>query len=457
MRNRLQWLACLLAAVMVITACGTADDGGTDDTASDTTAAAADPTTTVAEAPEEDTTTTAEESEEEATTTSTASETEESPTTTAGAEAEGPVGVDGLPEDLQRLYLEVGETQTAPSAYTDFESVEGPWEVCYSESFVGNPWRVSLGDEMERLAAEYEEAGLVSGFTTSVSESDIARQNQQIRQFSEQDCDIIFAVPGSTTGLDEAIQAAYDKGIPVVTITGSESPHAQVVDSNYFVMGAELATYINENTDGGVIQVKGIEGAPVAVAQNEGAASIWDGSDVNLVAEVNGDWTASVTKQAVLNALATNPAEVAAVWSTGSETAVIAQAFDESGRDAPLISGSISGDALGYWNENPDGFNFYGVALMPSWTAQTAWNVGMRIMDGQKPHLQTIMVPIPTVTQDDMAEMYEECMTPEATSIFPVVPNNPLPPELMDGYFVGNGVVGPFDYANTPNPCEAEE
>lgn len=454
MTKRVQWLACLLAIFMVITACGTAEDGGSEDVDTETTEAAADPTTTMAEEPEEEdaTTTVAEESEEDSTTTTTGDESDGT-----DSESEGPVGVDGLPEELQELYLEVGETQTAPSAYADFEVVEGPWEVCYSESFVGNPWRVALGDEMERLAAEYEEAGLVSGFTTTVSESDIARQNQQIRQFSDQDCDIIFAVPGSTTGLDEAIQAAYDKGIPVVTITGSESPHAQVVDSNYFVMGAELATYINENTDGGVIQVKGIEGAPVAVAQNEGAASVWDGSDVNLVAETNGDWTASVTKQAVLNALATNPAEVAAVWSTGSETAVIAQAFDESGRDVPLITGSISGDALGYWNENPDGFNFYGVALMPSWTAQTAWNVGMRIMDGQKPHLQTIMVPIPSVTQDDLADMYEDCMTPEASSIFPVVPNDPLPAELMDGYFAGSGVVGPFDYANTPNPCEAEE
>ncbi len=372
------------------------------------------------------------------------------PKATIGSDAQALI--EELPEELSSQYAGTASTvETSP--YASFAKVEGPWKVCYSDSFQGNAWRVAVSTELERLAEQYQEAGLVSEFQVAVSENDVSRQNQQIRQFVEQGCSVIITIAGSSTGLNQAIDAAYEAGVPVVTIAGSvTTPKAVNVDSNYSVLGADLAAAAAEASDN-VLMVKGIEGNPIAVQQNDAAKAAWSESGTTIAAEVNGDWTPSVTKEATLTALTTFPGDIGAVWSTGSETAVIAQAFKDSGRPAPVITGSISGDALGFWKEDPDAFKFDGVALTPSWTAQTGFNIAMRILDGAGPKLSTLMVPVPTVTTDDLPDLYADCMTPDAASIFPVVEEDPLPAELMDAYFTKAGAVGPFEYSQTPDPC----
>lgn len=372
--------------------------------------------------------------------------------TAAPVEADAQAIIDSLPADLSSQY-EGAVSTVALSPYSSFAKVEGPWKVCYSDSYQGNAWRVAVNSEMKRLADQYTAAGLVSGFEVAVSENDVARQNQQIRQFVEQGCSVIITIAGSSTGLNQAIEAARDAGVPVVTIAGSVTTDAAVnVDSNYNVLGADLAKAAADASDN-VLMVKGIEGNPIAVQQNDAAKAEWSSDGTTVAAEVNGDWTPSVTKEAVLTAITTNPGEIGAVWSTGSETAVIAQAFKDSGRAAPTITGSITGDALGFWKANPDSFKFDGVALTPNWTAQTGFNIAMRILQGNGPKLSTMMVPIPKVTEADLAGLYEDCMTADAASVFPVVKDDPLPSDLMDAYFTTPGAVGPFQYSESPDPC----
>ena len=127
---------------------------------------------------------------------------------------------------------------------------------------------------------------------------------------------------------------------------------------------------------------------------------------------VNGNWTANVTKTAVLQALATTPQKIDAVWTTGSELRVVAEAFAEANRPQPLITGSISGDALGYWKAHPDGYRFDGQAVLPGWNSQALFRVAVRLLEGQQPKLGTLLIPIPAVHQDDLGKWYKACMTP---------------------------------------------
>lgn len=355
-----------------------------------------------------------------------------------------------LPSALASQYVGL---PTAPSAsvYDHFAAVKKPWKVCYSESYQGNPWRVALANDMKALAQQYQKAGLVSGFTMAVSDNDVARQDQQIRQFVQEGCSIIFSVAGSATGLNSAIAYAYQKGIPFVTMAGSvTSPDAVNVDSNYYVLGQELGKVTAQA--GSVLMVKGIAGEPIASLENEGAQKAWSSMGTNVVDQVYGDWTPSTTKAAVLTALTTHPGDIGAVWSTGSESAEIAQAFAQAGRKPPLITASISGDALGYWKAHPS-FRFAGVNIAPSWTAETGWRVGMRTLAGEGPKIDPIMVPIPTVTEADLPALYKPCMTPTSSSVFPVSPKDPLPANLMNAYFSKPGEVGPYSYADMPPAC----
>jgi ribose transport system substrate-binding protein len=174
---------------------------------------------------------------------------------------------------------------------------------------------------------------------------------------------------------------------------------------------------------------------------------------LKVVRTVNGNWTANVTKTAVLQALATYPGNIDAVWTTGSESRVVAEAFAQAGRKPPLITGSITGDALGYWKANGDKYRFTGHGVLPHWTAETLFRVAVRLLEGEKPKLNTLMMPIPAITQADFPAIYKSCMTPDAVSVFPIPASDPVPESMLDGYFAAPAPTKGWDYSKVPSAC----
>ena len=363
-----------------------------------------------------------------------------------------------LPDELKALYVDAAQG-LMPSAYDNFTPKAKPWKWCHSESYQGNPWRVSLTNELRRLVDGLIEKGDASSFEVSDSNGDVSQQINQIRTFIESGCSIITAIPGSSTGLDDVIKASYDAGIPFVTISAYvTSPYAINVDSNYNRWGLEMMEAIGKSLDGkgNVLLVEGIAGAPIVEMERAGADKVLaEYPDLKVVRAVNGNWTANVTKTVVLQALATNPAPVDAVWTTGSEARVVAEAFADAGRPAPVITGSITGDALGYWKANPDKFRFEGHAVLPGWNAQALFRVGLRILEGQKPKLNVLMIPIPAVSGAELGNWYQDCMTTDSVSVFPVPPTDPMPESHMDAYFTNPASIG-FDYSQVPGACAAQ-
>lgn len=361
-----------------------------------------------------------------------------------------------LPDALRAQY------EGAPQAITlgplaDFTPKAQPYKWCHSESYQGNPWRVSVTTELKRLVDGLIAQGIVSDFEVSDSNGDVGQQINQIRAFIDKGCGVITSIPGSATGLDEAIAAASAAGIPFITAAGSvTAPSAVNVDSNYSRWGYEMMDAIGKALPegGNVLIVEGIAGHPIVAQERAGGdAAMALYPNLKTARVVNGDWTANVTKTVVLQTLATNPAPIDAVWSAGSESRVIAEAFAEAGRPVPLITGSITGDALGYWKANPAGYRFEGHAVLPGWTAQTLFRVAARIMDGQKPVLNTLLIPLPPVHEADLAGWYQECMTPDAVSVFPVPPTDPVSEADMDTYFSNPAASPGWDYATVPAAC----
>lgn len=379
------------------------------------------------------------------------------PTSEPANVTQGQALIAQLPEELQALYVEQVQ-MVGPSAYDDFKPVKTPWKICYADSYQGNPWRVQVRDELIRLAEEFKADGKVESFENAVSNNDVAQQISNIRTYIDKGCSVILSIPESNTGLNEAIKAAYDAGIPFVTMDGPvTSPYAINVTSNYYLWAKDMMEGIGKRLGGkgNVIMVEGLAGHPIVLEQAAGAeAALKNYPDLKIVAKVNGDWTLSTTKSAVMQALATHPEPIDAVWTTGSEARAIAEAFAEAGRPTPLITGSLTGDILGYWHEKGDeGFKFYGHGVLPHKTAQAGFRVAVRLLEGQHPKLNTLMIPMPEVTQETLPDWYAECMTPATTSIFPIPPSDPMPEETLNAYFVNGQATPPYDYANVPDPC----
>jgi len=360
-----------------------------------------------------------------------------------------------LPAELQSLYTDAIEV--GPSAYDNFTPKAKPSVWCHSESYMGNPWRVTMNGELKRLADVAIAAGDLSEFVVSDSNGDVTQQISQIRSFIDRGCSIISTIAGSSTALNDAIDAAYAAGIPVVTTAGAvTTPNAVNIMHNQNLWGLQMGQGIAAALpDGGnVLQVEGISGHPLVIQENAGLdQALAEHPNLVNVRKVSGEWTASVTKSAVLQALATVPQQIDAVWTSGSETRVIAEAFEQAGRPVPLITGSISGDALGYWNEHKDTFRFSGGTVSPHVAAWNAFRVGMRMLAGQKPVIGTIIAPMPTIEQADLPNWYQSCMTPDSGSTFPIPPTDSFTDAVMDGYFTGGTGSPNFDYAAVPPTC----
>ncbi|UVK54277.1 ABC transporter substrate-binding protein [Mesorhizobium sp. AR02] len=369
-------------------------------------------------------------------------------------DVQGVIG--GLPTELKAQY-DGAPQKVLPSAWDNFTPPPKPWKWCHSESYQGNPWRVTVTKELKRLVDELIADGTVSSFEVSDSNNDASQQINQIRAFIDKKCSIITSIPGSATALDDAIDAAAKAGIPFITAAGSvTSPNAINVDSNYARWGYDMMTAIGKAQPDGasILLVEGIAGHPIVVQERQGAdKALAENPKLKISRNVNGNWTANVTKTVVLQAIATNPAPIDAVWTTGSESRVVAEAFAEAGRPAPLITGSITGDALGYWKANPDKYRFEGHAVLPHWTAETLFRVGERMLDGQKPKLNTLLIPIPPVHSADLGQWYKDCMTTDAVSIFPIPPKDPMPEEWLDAYFSNPAPTKGWDYSKVPDAC----
>lgn len=364
--------------------------------------------------------------------------------------------IDALPPELKALYTE--NIPVGPSAYDDFKMPAKPWKWCHSESYMGNPWRVAMTNELKRLVDGAIAKGEVESFELSDSNGDVTQQIAQIRAFMDKGCSVITTIAGSSTALNDVIEAAYKQGIPIVTTASAvTSPYAFNIQHNHNVwgydMGKGVAAYIGDKP-GNVLMVEGIPGSPIVEHENSGGYRAFaEHPNLTILGKVSGMWTANVTKNVVLQFLATNPAPIDAVWTTGSETRVIAEAFTEAGRDQPLITGSMSGDALGYWKEHQDSFKYYGGAILPTVAAHNTFRAAVRLLEGQQPIVNTILVPVPEIKGEDLGKWAAPCMTVESGSIFPVAPVEPISEDMMNGYFRKGATTPLYDYATTPDPC----
>jgi len=191
----------------------------------------------------------------------------------SGALAQDVAGtIAGLPPELKAQY-DGAPQKVLPSAWDNFKPAAKPWKWCHSESYQGNPWRVTVTAELKRLVDGLIADGSVASFEVADSNNDVSQQISQIRAFIDKGCSIITSIPGSATALDDAIDAAAKAGIPFVTAAGSvTSPNAINVDSNYSRWGYDMITAIGKALpDGGsVLMVEGIAGHPIVVQERQG-------------------------------------------------------------------------------------------------------------------------------------------------------------------------------------------
>ncbi len=185
-------------------------------------------------------------------------------------------------------------------------------------------------------------------------------------------------IAGSTTALNDAIKAAYDAGIPVVTSAGAvTSQYAINVDLQLHRAGATTWPRRSARPIGaGNLMVEGIAGSPIVAQERRRRQGLRRVSGLSIVAHGERQLDRATSRRRSCSGDRHQSGADRRRLDHRQRIRVVAEGFAEAGQPAPLITGSISGDALGYWEANPDAYRFEGHALLPGWAAQTLYRAG---------------------------------------------------------------------------------
>jgi ribose transport system substrate-binding protein len=325
----------------------------------------------------------------------------------------GPANPDGvfasLSPELKKIYASYPDELTE-SPWATFKKKAGPWQIGLIGFPSINDYFKDRLDGMQEQFAEAKSKGLVSGeLVTSIpgSAQQMTPESQvsAIQRMVRQGVDAILLEPAGGTATRAAIDAAGKAGVPVImagaTMPGSK--YAQVVlPDNY---SAALSGTLGKIQKGKILIVRGAQGNTLdEIVYKQGQADLKDCPDIEVAGTVFGNYDDTAAKTAVQQFLASHPQPLAGAVTQGGMFAGAVQAMQAVGRKVPPIAMiNPGGGALSWWLANKDDYNAVGQALNGHQTAYTYFNAALRLLDGKGPKFNVLMIPAPTITNDNLA------------------------------------------------------
>jgi ribose transport system substrate-binding protein len=365
----------------------------------------------------------------------------------AGAFGAHAAGIDEIdPAVAQRLYnkdmLDPAQP-IGPSAWRDFVAKNPPpWKIGYASSYAGNTWRANVMKELQdKIIPEWKALGLLKEVVITQSNLNDSTQIQQMRQLVDQGVDAIIVCCSNPTALNQTVKYAYDKGVPVFSLTGYlTSPYSINSSVNYQVAGFQIGKEMADQLGGkgNVLVVEGIPGTSGSDSQDRGVkAGLASAPGIKVVGSVAGMWTDQVAQGEVQKWLATHPGKLDGIVVQSAAEMGVLRAVQQSGRGkVPVAIGGELG-ALCYWRKNPDYITASYQVWPPADEIQLIWNIMMRTLQGQGPKIQSILVDPIRMTKDDLAKVMKEDCNLESADWLAVGPDRwGASPEYLDKFFL---------------------
>ncbi|QKC98249.1 sugar ABC transporter substrate-binding protein [Mesorhizobium sp. NZP2298] len=355
-------------------------------------------------------------------------------------------GVDELPKNIQdELYNKDMMDPMQPlaeSAYRDWKPKKGPpWTIGYASSYAGNTWRADVMKRLqEELIPKWKKLGLVKDVIITQSNLNDSTQIQQMRQLVDQGVDAIIVCCSNPTSLNQTVEYAHQRDIPVFSATGYlTSPYAVNASANFVVGGSMLGEWMAKqiNGKGNVLVVEGIPGASASDSQNVGVLkALAKYPDIKVVGQVAGMWTDQVAQSEIQKWLATNPGDLNGIIIQSASELGALRALQQSGRD--MVPFSIGGEigALCYWRNNKDFVSQAVQAWPPGDDFEFAWNIMMRTLQGQGPKVQSILTKPQTLTYEQLEKAVPADCSEDSDGWYNVGAENWASKDYLDQFFL---------------------
>jgi ribose transport system substrate-binding protein len=355
-------------------------------------------------------------------------------------------GVDELPQRIQdELYNPEMMDPMQPvgeSAYRDWKAKNPPpWTIGYASSYAGNTWRADVMKRLQEvIIPKWKELGLLKDVIITQSNLNDSTQIQQMRQLVDQGVDAIIVCCSNPTALNQTVQYAHERGVPVFSGIGYlTSPYAVNSSANFVVGGHMLGEWMAKEIGekGNVLIVEGIPGASASDSQNVGVLKALEKyPEINVAGSVAGMWTDQIAQAEIQRWLATNPGQLdGIIIQSASELGAI-RALKQSGREmVPITIGGELG-ALCYWRKNPDYVSAAIHAWPPGDDFEMAWNIMMRTLQGQGPKVQSILTKPQVMNFEQLSQVLDENCNEDSDGWYNVGIESWAGKEYLDQFFL---------------------
>jgi ribose transport system substrate-binding protein len=292
---------------------------------------------------------------------------------------------------------------------------EPPYNICFSNAGVNNPWRVTGYVTMREQVEQLREQGLVKNFYHVDAQGKDEKQIADIQDLisTPGKCDLLIVSPNTSEALTPAVEAACEV-LPVVVFDRGVLTDCPVVFEKTiggYAFGISGAQHIIDNLpDGGnVLALRILPGVDV-LEQRWGAAKriFEEAGNINVVGVEFDDYD-SVKTANIVSDYIDRYGNIDAVWmDAGGPAVAVLEAFKDAGKDYPVMVGEDQMDYLKYWKEN----DVNGIApTFPTFQWRTAVLAAVDILQG-KPVDHRWVLPQPDVTQDNLDTYYLPDMPP---------------------------------------------
>ncbi len=287
----------------------------------------------------------------------------------------------------------------------------GPWQICFSNADVGNPWRVVGWTTMQ--AEVGVQGSKIKQFTYVDATGKDEKQISDMADLATKGCDAIIVAPNTTAALTPAVEKACATGIPVIDFdrgVTTDCPVTFIHPIGGYAYGAAAAEFLSKTVKkgGNVLALRILPGVDVLETRWSAAKVIFDQNGINVVGVQFTDGDPAKTKSIVSDYIR-RFGTLDGVWMDAGATSVAAsEAFEDAGKPIPPITGEDQNDFLTKWSAQ----KLTAMApTYPTYQWRTPIIAAMMILNGEKvPH--EWVLPQPEITADNLSQYVDPKMPP---------------------------------------------
>lgn len=278
-----------------------------------------------------------------------------------------------------------------------------------SNTLVGNAWREQM---ICAIKAEALARGNVDRVVLQNRNTDVAGQIADIQTLISQGVDAILVNPADRSALDDVIEEAAARGIPVIAIDAPvTAPSAYYVSNNQVEYGEVGARWLFEalGGEGTVAYMRGLDGHPADTDRDDGfQAALADFPGIEIVYEDWTGWDPSVGAQQALEILTTM--DIDGIWTSGIDYTVVQQ-FEVAGVDyVPIVGADNNEFIFQLMDLAAAGLTGAAVSNPPS-VGGVGAAVAIDILEGKDVARQTLLTPAVLSEASDLEGVYVDGLT----------------------------------------------